>query len=315
MTTTSNPTALDIVDGIDLRGKTCVITGASSGLGRQSARALASTGAHVILAARNAAALSETEAWVRGDIPDARLSLIHLDLTSLAGVAAAAAEIAELTPAVHVLMNNAGVMFTPLSRTTEGFENQFGTNHLGHFELTRLLFPALVAADGARIVVLSSDGHRMADVDFQDPDWEHREYDKFAAYGASKTANVLHAVELDRRLRDSSVRAFAVHPGIVATALARHMTRDDFTALNSARSPGKPKIDVRKQFTMPEHGAATQVWAAVSDELDGRGALYLSDCGVAEAAPYAVDESRALQLWALSEHLCTSSARSLGSSA
>lgn len=315
MTTTSNPTALDIVDGIDLSGKTCVITGASSGLGRESAKALASTGAHVILAARNAEALSETEAWVRSEVRDARLSLIHLDLTSLASVAAAAAEISELTPAVHVLMNNAGVMFTPLSRTHEGFENQFGTNHLGHFELTRLLFPALVAADGARVIVLSSEGHRMGDVDFEDPNWERRDYDKFAAYGASKTANVLHAVELDRRLRDSSVRAFAVHPGIVATALARHMTRDDFTALSNAGSRGGPKVDVRKQFTMPEHGAATQVWAAVSDELDGRGALYLSDCGVAEAAPYAMDETRALGLWALSEHLCTPSARSLGSSA
>ncbi|WP_024448195.1 SDR family NAD(P)-dependent oxidoreductase [Mycolicibacterium iranicum] len=317
MTTTSNPTALDIVDGIDLSGKTCVITGASSGLGRESAKALASTGAHVILAARNAEALSETEAWVRSEVRDARLSLIHLDLTSLASVAAAAAEISELTPAVHVLMNNAGVMFTPPSRTLDGFENQFGTNHLGHFELTRLLFPALVAADGARIVALSSEGHRMADVDFDDPNWELREYDKFAAYGASKTANVLHAVELDRRLRDSSVRAFAVHPGIVATSLARHMTDDDFTALNNAgsRGSGGPKVDVRKQFTMPEHGAATQVWAAVSDELDGCGALYLSDCGVAAAAPYAMDETRALALWALSEHLCTPSARRLGSSA
>ncbi|MFB1297791.1 SDR family NAD(P)-dependent oxidoreductase [Mycobacterium sp. pW049] len=317
MTTTSNPTALDIVDGVDLSGRTCVITGASSGLGRESARALATTGAHVILTARDTEALSETAAWVRGDVRDARLSLIHLDLTSLASVAAAAAEISELTPAVHVLMNNAGVMFTPLSRTAEGFENQFGTNHLGHFELTRLLFPALVAADGARVVNLSSAGHRMADVDFQDPNWETRQYDKFAAYGSSKTANILHAVELDRRLRDSQVRAFAVHPGIVATSLARHMTQDDFTALNDAgsRDANAPKIDVRKRFTTPEHGAATQVWAAVSEELDGRGALYLSDCGVAEAAPYAMDESRALALWALSEHLCTPSARSLGSSA
>ena len=176
---------------------------------------------------------------------------------------------------------------------------------------------AAAQRDGARVIVLSSDGHRMGDVDFEDPNWERREYDKFAAYGASKTANVLHAVELDRRLRDSSVRAFAVHPGIVATSLARHMTDDDFTALNNAgsRGSGGPKVDVRKQFTMPEHGAATQVWAAVSDELDGCGALYLSDCGVAAAAPYAMDETRALALWALSEHLCTPSARRLGSSA
>ena len=128
-------------------------------------------------------------------------------------------------------MNNAGVMFTPFSRTSDGFEIQFGTNHLGHFELTRLLTPQLIAADGARIVILSSDGHRMGDVDLDDPNWERRDYDKFIAYGASKTANILHMVELDRRLRDSGVRAYAVHPGVVATSLARYMHRDDFKAL------------------------------------------------------------------------------------
>ncbi|PQP45413.1 SDR family NAD(P)-dependent oxidoreductase [Mycolicibacterium austroafricanum] len=318
MTATSTPTALDIVEGVDLSGKTCVITGASSGLGRESARALAKAGAHVILAARNAAAMSETEAWLRAQLPDALLSVVDLDLTSLASIAAAAAEISELTPVVHVLMNNAGVMFTPFGRTVDGFEIQFGTNHLGHFELTRLLFPALVAADGARVVNLSSEGHRMGDVDFDDPNWEHRDYDKFAAYGASKTANVLHAVELDRRLRDSGVRAFAVHPGIVATSLARHMTNDDFASLNAAsstRNSDKPATDFRKQFTTPEYGAATQVWAAVSSDLDDAGGVYLSDCEVRRAAAYAVDEARALALWDLSERLCTRSSPSLGSGA
>ena len=144
----------------------------------------------------------------------------------------------------------------------------------GHFELTRLLIPQLVAAGGARIVILSSDGHRMSDVDLDDPNWERRDYDKFVAYGASKTANILHMVELDRRLRDRGVRAYSVHPGVVATSLARHMTRDDFTTLNriDARNtdPGRTAIDVRRDFTMPEHGAATQVWAAVSPELAGR---------------------------------------------
>ncbi|MGE2730172.1 SDR family NAD(P)-dependent oxidoreductase [Mycolicibacterium vaccae] len=304
-----------MVEGVDLTGKTVVITGASAGLGRESARALARTGAHVILAARNTDALADTETWVREHVGDARLSLVHLDLTSLASVADAAAQIAELTPAVHVLMNNAGVMFTPFSRTVDGFEIQFGTNHLGHFEFTRLLIPALVAADGARVVVLASEGHRMGDVDFEDLNWEHREYDKFAAYGASKTANVLHAVELDRRFRDSGVRAFAVHPGIVATSLARHMTAEDFEALgNRARSDrggeqrrSKP-LDVTKDFTTPEHGAATQVWAAVSSDLADAGGVYLSDCQVARAASYATDEARALTLWDLSERLCTQAA-------
>ncbi|AFM18719.1 short-chain dehydrogenase of unknown substrate specificity [Mycolicibacterium chubuense NBB4] len=314
----SAPTALDIVEGVDLSGKTVVITGASSGLGRESARALAATGAQVILTARDAAALADAEEWVRRQVRGALLSCVHLDLASLASIATAAAEIGELTPAVHVLMNNAGVMFTPFGHTVEGFETQFGTNYLGHFEFTRLLFPALVAADGARVVNLSSEGHRMSDVDFDDVNWERRGYDKFAAYGASKTANILHAVELDRRLRDSDVRAYAVHPGIVATSLARYMTREDFARLNerasAARGDGaRPPVDVTRDFATPEAGAATQVWAAVSDDLSGTGGVYLSECAIRSAAPYAVDENRALALWALSEQLCTERAPSLGS--
>jgi NAD(P)-dependent dehydrogenase (short-subunit alcohol dehydrogenase family) len=208
-------------------------------------------------------------------------------------------------------MNNAGVMFTPFGRTTDGFEMQFSTNHLGHFELTRLLEPQLAAAGGARIVNLSSDGHRLSGVDFDDPNWQHRDYDKFAAYGASKTANILHAVELDRRLRDRGVRAYAVHPGVVATSLARHMSRDDFTALtNFVRSdPGQHKVDVRRDVTSPEHGAATQVWAAVSADLADVGSVYLADCRIREdqegPAPYAMDEANALRLWEISERLCT----------
>ncbi|MEW5808357.1 MAG: SDR family NAD(P)-dependent oxidoreductase [Actinomycetota bacterium] len=298
MTVTSTSSARQIVEGVDLTGKTIVITGATSGLGRESARCLAHTGARVILTARNTAALAETEAWVREQVPQALTATVHLDLASLASVGAAAAEISELTPAVHVLLNNAGVMFTPFGRTADGFEMQFGTNYLGHFELTRLMFPALVAADGARVVNLASAGHLLGDIDLDDPNWERRDYDKFTAYGASKTANVLHAVELDRRLRDSGVRAYAVHPGIVATSLARHMDEQDFADLTE-------RGRTNRQFTTPEFGAATQVWAAGSDEVAGLGGVYLSDCAGADAAPYAVDDARALALWTLSEQLCT----------
>jgi NAD(P)-dependent dehydrogenase (short-subunit alcohol dehydrogenase family) len=274
-----------------------VITGASSGLGRESARALAAAGAHVVLTARNQDALEQTDRWIRAEVPDARTSTVSLDLTALAGVRDAANAIRDIAPAIHVLMNNAGVMFTPFGRTRDGFELQMGTNHFGHFELTRILVPQLAAAGGARIVTLTSGGHVMGDVDFDDPNWESREYDKFVAYGASKTANILHANEADRRLRGLGIRAYAVHPGTVATSLARHMSRSDFSAL-------------RKQagfldFVMPEHGAATQVWAAVSPELVDRGGLYLEDCGVSEAAaPYARDEQRAADWWNLSEKLC-----------
>ena len=306
------PTAIEVVDGVDLSGKTCVITGASAGLGRESARALAITGAHVVLAARNTEALAEAEAWVHGEVPHAKTSTVALDLTSLACVRRAAEAIREITQAIHVLMNNAGVMFTPFGRTADGFEIQFGTNHLGHFELTQLLTPQLVAADGARIVILSSDGHRMSDVDFDDPNWQRRDYDKFAAYGASKTANILHMVELDRRLRNRGVRAYSVHPGVVATSLGRYMSRDDFTALTQfePRDPMQEKIDIRHDFTMPEQGAATQVWAAVSPTLADIGSVYLADCEIRDdPAPYALDTDHAQALWELSNGLCASVVR------
>jgi len=308
---TERRSALQIVEGIDLSGKVCVVTGASSGLGRESARALAAAGAHVILAARNRDALAETAAWIAAEVPGAQISTVELDLTALSSVRAAATAIREITPAVHVLMNNAGVMFTPFGRTRDGFELQIGTNHFGHFELTRLLLPQLSAAGGARVVILSSGGHVMGDVDFDDPHWERREYDKFAAYGASKTANILHAKEADRRLCDLGIRAFAVHPGTVATSLARYMSREDFSQLrryaaatSAARGePGDGFLD----FVTPDHGAATQVWAAVSPQLAGQGALYLEDCAVSEtAAAYARDEQRAEKLWALSEKVCAS---------
>lgn len=302
---TEHPTALQVVDGIDLSGKTCVITGASSGLGRESARALAATGAHVIAAARNREALAETARWIAAEVPGARTSTVQLDLTALSSVRAAAAAIGGITPVVDVLMNNAGVMFTPFARTRDGFELQIGTNHFGHFEFTRLLVPQLTAAGRARIVALSSGGHVMGDVDFDDPNWERREYDKFAAYGAAKTANVLHAVEADRRLREFGIRAYAVHPGTVATSLARYMSRTDFSQLRklAAENSSEPS-DGFLDFVMPEHGAATQVWAAVAPELADRGGLYLEDCRISEAAPHARDPGRAAELWQLSERLC-----------
>jgi NAD(P)-dependent dehydrogenase (short-subunit alcohol dehydrogenase family) len=306
---TERLSALQVVDGIDLSGKVCVITGASSGLGRESARALAAAGAHVILAARNTDALAQTAEWIRAEVPDARTSTVQLDLTSLANVRTAARTVRDVTPVVHVLMNNAGVMFTPFGRTRDGFEMQIGTNHFGHFELTRLLVPQLAAAGGARVVILSSGGHVIGDVDFEDPNWENREYNKFVAYGASKTANILHTMEADRRLRGLGIRAYAVNPGAVATSLARYMSSSDFSQLRkyaAARTAarGEP-TDGYIDFTMPEHGAATQVWAAVSPELTDDDGLYLENCRVSETiAPYARDQQRAAALWMLSEKLC-----------
>jgi NAD(P)-dependent dehydrogenase (short-subunit alcohol dehydrogenase family) len=296
----SHPTASQVVDGIDLTGTTVVITGAASGLGRESARAFAKVGAHVVLAARNRDALIKSQERIRAAVPDARTSLVDLDLASLRSIRAAAAAIADIAPVIDVLMNNAGVMFTPFGRTADGFELQFGTNHLGHFELTRLLQPQLLGArDGARIVNLSSDGHHLGDVDLDDPNWHRRDYDKFVAYGAAKTANVLHAVELDQRLRSDGIRAFAVHPGMVATKLARYMSHDDIVAVSSQAKTRDIEV------LTPEQGAATQVWAAVSPELMDNGGAYLAECRVRQdVAPYAVDETRAAALWELSDALC-----------
>lgn len=282
---------------MSMHGKTCVITGASSGLGRESARALAAAGAHVVLAARNADALGSTCDWVRTEVSGAQVSSVVVDLASVASVRAAAPQIAAVAPVVDVLMNNAGVMFTPFGHTQDGFETQFGTNHLGHFTLTILLRTQF--AEGTRIVNLSSEGHRLADIDLDDPNWRHRDYDKFAAYGAAKTANILHAVALDQRLRDRGIRAFAVHPGMVATNLARHMSREDVVAVS-----GQARSHAIEVLT-PEQGAATQVWAATSPDLDGRGGLYLADCAVrSDAEPYATDPGRAEKLWEVSESLC-----------
>jgi NAD(P)-dependent dehydrogenase (short-subunit alcohol dehydrogenase family) len=306
---TESRSALDVVEGIDLSGKTCVITGASSGLGRESARALAAAGARVILAARNTDALGEADRWIHAEVPDAKTATVQLDLTSLTSVRTAAGKIREATPVIDILMNNAGVMFTPFSRTQDGFEIQLGTNHLGHFEFTRLLTPQLSAAAGARIVILSSGGHVMGDIDVDDPNWEDREYDKFVAYGASKTANILHAKEADRRWCELGIRAYAVHPGTVATSLARHMSKSDFSQLRKyAVASGAERgehTDGYLDFTTPEYGSATQVWAAVSPELADRGGEYLESCGVCNAvAPYADDAEHAAELWALSEKLC-----------
>lgn len=306
---TSSRSASQVVEGIDLSGKTCVITGASSGLGRESARALAAAGALVILAARNTGALTEAERWIHAGVPDAKTATVPLDLTSLTSVRTAAGKIRDAAPVIDILMNNAGVMFTPFSRTRDGFEIQFGTNHLGHFELTWLLTPQLAAAGGARVVILSSGGHVLGDVDLDDPNWERREYDKFVAYGSSKTANILYAKEADRRWNELGIRAYAVHPGTVATSLARYMSKSDFSQLRrfavvNGAARGE-KGDGYLDFTTPEYGAATQVWAAVSPELADRGGLYMENCAVSDAvAPYANDAQHAAQLWSLSEKLC-----------
>jgi len=298
-----------VLSGVDLTGKICVITGATSGLGLMTAQGLASAGATVVLAGRDPERLRSAVDAITTATPTAAVEAVELELDSLASVRSAAAEISGRFPRVDVLVNNAGVMFTPYQQTKDGFELQLGVNHLGHFELTRRLVPLLLTAGSARVINLSSDGHKIFDIDFDDPNWEQGPYDKFKAYGAAKTANVLFTVALDARYRDSDIRSFAVHPGTVATALSRYMSKGDMRAMmglgTADRDPAaaRPRLEV-----LPvEQGAATSVWGAVSDELAGLGGVYLADCAISpNAAPYAVDPQRAEQLWAISERLCGS---------
>jgi len=300
-------TTADVLSGVDLSGVTAVVTGASSGIGWETARALAAAGARVVPTARTPEKATECVASLREALDyDAgtRLDPGVVELTSLTSVRGFADELTSRYEQVHLLINNAGVMATPFERTSDGFELQLGTNHLGPFVLTNRLVPLLeagAAAGAARIVNVSSAGHQASGIRWEDPNYERTPYDKWEAYGQSKTANILFAVELDRRLGGRGVHAFALHPGMIGTSLGRHLSRDDYAEL-SARASRSPSggLPARKSI---EQGAATTLFAATSPELAGQGGLYLSDCEVAEPAGWASDPDQASRLWALSEEL------------
>ncbi|GAA2770409.1 SDR family NAD(P)-dependent oxidoreductase [Mycolicibacterium pallens] len=285
MTTTG-----EVLSRVDLTGRTVVITGASTGLGLQTARAMQAAGAEIVAAVRD---LDKTRAAIDCET-------VQLELGDLRSARAAAETIAGRHDRVDVLINNAGVMAPPLTRTAQGYEMQLGTNHLGHFVFTTEM--ADVFDHGTRIVNLSSRGHQLGGIRWDDPNYDDESaYGKWQAYGQSKTANVLFTVEAERRWGPRGVHSFAVYPGVVFTDLARHMTRADF-------SEGGTLANL--EVTDVEHGAATTVWAATSPELDGRGGLYLEDCRVADAmvdgveggyAPWAVDPEQAARLWEWSQ--------------
>jgi NAD(P)-dependent dehydrogenase (short-subunit alcohol dehydrogenase family) len=283
-------TTAEVVDGLDLSGRTVVITGVSAGLGVESARVLRGAGARVIGAARD---LDKARAVV-GD-----LELVELDLADTGSARKAAADVLALTGRIDVLLNNAGVMACPLGRTAQGFETQIGTNHLGHFVWTNALVPAL--GEGSRIVNLSSRGHLLSGMRWDDPNWESTPYEKWTAYGQSKTANVLFTVGLEKRLAAQGTHAFAVHPGVIQTELGRHLSEEDVALLGARRNMARKTV---------EQGAATQVWAATSPTLEGLGGLYLEDCEISTPvvadgsygfAAHAVDPAEAERLWEWSE--------------
>lgn len=296
----------DVIAGIDLSGKTIVVTGVSAGLGIETARALASRGAKVVCVARDAAKTEKAVAELRKTVPKGDFEIALLDLADLDSVRRGADDIARRFPKIQILINNAGVMACPLSRTKQGLDLQLGTNHLGHYVLTTRLLPSLLAGAPGRIVNLTSGGHRMSNVRFDDPLFEKEPYDKWAAYGQAKTANVLFSVFLDERYRDRGLRAFAVHPGAIHTELGRHLSPDDFKAMMGRRPQAEPM-----KFKQVPQGAATSVWAATAPELEGKGGVYCEDCGIAEllkdpsaavgVMAYALDRAGAKQLIAMSE--------------
>ena len=297
-------TAAEVIAGIDLTGKHAIVTGSSSGIGIETARALAAAGAEVTLAVRNTEAGNRTAQDIAATTGNAAVDVGELDLADPRSVAAFAAGWSE---PLDLLVNNAGVMAIPdLRLTPEGWELQFATNHLGHFVLAFGLHDALAAAPaGARIVSLSSRGHLRSPVVFEDINFASRPYDPMLAYGQSKTANVLFAVEATRRWADDGITANAVHPGAIETTnLSRYLDPDYLEQL---------RVSGAYRYKTPEQGAATSVLVATSPQLEGIGGRYFEDCNEAPVvdpisaqssgagvASYAVDPSNAKRLWELS---------------
>ncbi len=298
-------TATEVIGGIDLTGKTALVTGGYSGLGTETVRALSGAGAHVIVGARRPEAAETDLADVEG-----RRTILHLDLSDPASIGTFAADVAGLTDDIAILINNAAVMASPLSRDARGYEAQFATNHLGHFQLAARLWPLLAAGNGARVVALSSSGHARGGIDLSDIHFERREYDKWTAYAQAKSANALFALWLDRIGAAHGVRAFAVDPGGIRTPLQRHLSMDEQIALGWYDKDG----NLNPLFKSTEQGASTSIWCATSPLLDGMGGVYCADCNIAApwqegsppyvgVHPHIRDAALAEALWAKSEEL------------
>jgi NAD(P)-dependent dehydrogenase (short-subunit alcohol dehydrogenase family) len=304
----ANSTTDDVIKGNDLSGKVAVVTGASAGLGVETSRTLAAAGAEVVMLGRDVSKLEQAAQEIKSAHPEVTLHTIGMDLADLDSVRAAAAQVLALHSKIDLLINNAGIMACSYGLTNFGYELQFGTNHVGHFLFTCLLVPAVVQAAPARIINLSSGGHKICDIDLDDINYESRPYEKWAAYGQSKTANVLFSVALSNRLLEKGVQVFAVHPGTIRTELRRYLDGDGDTA---SLSTSKSAYNNRK--TIPG-GAATSVWAATSADLEGKSGIYLEDCQIAKPAipdqlggfnAYAIDPDKAEKLWTLTEQIVT----------
>ncbi len=309
-------TALEVVQGISLRGRHAVVTGGASGLGLETSRALAAAGAALTLAVRNLEQGETSAAELRQQFPGAAVTVAQLDLGDLASVRRFVADWTAGGAPLHILVNNAAIMACPLQRTAQGWESQFATNHLGHFELTTGLLPALLRAvqfnGESRVVCLSSTGHKIAGVDFDDIHYQRRDYNKWNAYGQAKSANALFALGLHLRFGAQGITANAVHPGGIMTGLQKFLPLEEMRALGWLKADDTP-LDI---FKTPPQGASTSVWAATAPELTGHGGMYLEDCNQGLPAlpnqrasgysPHIVDVAAANRLWDVSQQMLAS---------
>jgi NAD(P)-dependent dehydrogenase (short-subunit alcohol dehydrogenase family) len=301
-------TASDVIKGIDLKDKIAIVTGGSTGIGLETVKTLAKAGATVIVPARNVKKAKENLQGI------ANVEIEELDLADAGAIDAFAEKFLASGRALHLLINNAGIMFVPLRRDSKSNESQFATNYLSVFRLTARLWKALKKADGARVINVSSMGHHFAPFNFDDPNFERTEYQTLQAYGSSKTAINLFSLELDNRAKAFGVRAYSLHPGnIGGTELAREAPVEILQQFGFMDAKGNPVQEVIDSLKTIPQGAATTVWAATSPLLNERGGVYLEDVNIAELAvdpsipngvkPYSLDEASARQLWTLSEEL------------
>ncbi|WP_025688863.1 oxidoreductase [Paenibacillus zanthoxyli] len=306
----SQTTAQEVLGRLSLKGKVAIVTGGYSGIGLETTRVLANADATVLVPVRSL----EKGAAALKDIPNTEL--IPMDLMDPDSIDSFAKRFLATDRPLHILINSAGVMATPLRRDNRGYESQLSTNHLGHFQLTARLWPALKRATGARIVSVSSRAHRLGGIDFDDPNFERKTYDKWKAYAQSKSANILYALEMDKRGKAHDVRAFSVHPGLIPeTNLGQDLTEEERGPKPIKNEQGRYVSNEQNAvFKTVEQGAATSVWCAVSPQLDGLGGVYCEDVDIAEAVPadstrpdgvrpWAIDPELAARLWKLSEDL------------
>jgi len=306
----SSTTAKDVLGDIDLKGKIAIVTGGYSGIGLETAKVLAEAGATVIVPARN---IEKAQKAINGI---QNIEVDTLDLMNPDSINSFADRFIASKMPLHILINSAGIMAPPLVRDYRGYESQFATNHLGHFQLTARLWPALKMTDNARVIAVSSRAQRLGGVNFEDPNFKKTEYDKWKAYAQSKSANVLFAVELDRLGKEYGIRAFAVHPGLIPSTDIGRFSLDGKTTTQEIKENDKKTTteEQANEFKTIEQGAATSVWCATNPALNGMGGVYCEDCNIAEAVtadslkgngvrPWAIDPELAKKLWLLSEKL------------